>query len=146
MAAFSFGIIYCILHNKCVLASRCLMTTYPAPTRGIIYCFLVMVQLRWRVALLCFFPLLFQHVGAGNTPSCKPCKKSSCVRQSCGNDLVLDACNCCETCPLMEGEVCGDRGKSLQVRCHPDLVCVPLNDSTAIGVCHSECMSTPGDK
>ena len=117
----------------------------PRPHNGITYCFLVMVQLRWRVALLCVLSLFLEHVGAGNSPSCGQCEKSQCRRrrQRCSErdrDRVLDACKCCKLCPIMEGETCGDYDRSMRVRCHPDLFCVPLNESTTIGVCHRECV------
>lgn len=54
---------------------------------------------------------------------CKPCAIYNCEKQTrCNGGKLRDACNCCDVCAKVEGEICGGKLYKLG-RCDKGLSC-----------------------
>lgn len=51
-----------------------------------------------------------QHQTAWGNLQCKPCAIYDCVKQiNCKGGKLRGACNCCDICAKVEGEICGGK-------------------------------------
>ncbi|GAA6096680.1 single insulin-like growth factor-binding domain protein-2 [Tachysurus ichikawai] len=90
-----------------------------------------------KCLLLCQL-MTFLLVEDSQALSCIPCYMRKCSPDlRCAGGKVLDACGCCMTCAIGEGEPCGGPYNNLGV-CDKDLECVKEEPVTfnSMGVCH----------
>lgn len=75
--------------------------------------------------ILVVLTLLVKQSTCGSEPSCPPCAERSCERpKNCQGGVVKDACDCCQVCAKVEGELCGGKWM-IEGQCDGKLRCVP---------------------